>query len=188
MQHSEPTLFDLSRKINKSVLIKIIVIACLIPLNILLSQILILAFVLLVINAISLTLFAPGLITSGTSFAIKSRIPMFVMGLVIFPLLSSLHEVLISAISNITQPQLSEIALATQMSNKLFEMTVSFGMIGYIACKINDRCLSIKGHSDRLVVIRNGVFMILSLGVLAILLLIDRSFSPSDGIIWKSVV
>jgi cation:H+ antiporter len=137
--------------------------------------------ILLASNILAIVAFAPSLVNSGMQYAQKAKIPTFFLGLVVFPLLSAIHEIISSAIMNIKAPILAEIVLSQQFSNKLFEMVSTFGIIAFVACK-GRSCVDIK-HNERSVVLRNGIFMAAIVSLLTILLVFDRAFVAIDGIL-----
>lgn len=168
-------------KINRATFIRALAFLGIVLLNfvVYLSENSLLWFIGLIANIFMLLLFTPGLVSSGLHLGKKARLPSFLIGAILFPLLTSAHEMIISAIVNIKEPILAEITFSQQMSNKLFEMMVVFGVIGYVMCK-QSRCLTVPGLTDRKIVITNGIFMILTIVVLS-LVASRGSFFAIDG-------
>jgi len=133
-------------------------------------------------NIIYMVSFSDDLVESAKKLAWRFHISIFFLGMVIIPCLSNLHELIVSIIGLTKDMTLAETVLAQQLGNKLFELLVSFGLLGWISCRTGS-CIKMEDESERKVFLRNGVFVILAAIILAILVFSDLSLDYSDGFI-----
>jgi cation:H+ antiporter len=124
---------------------------------------------------------AQRLLDAGTRFCVKLKIPAFFLGLIILPFLSSLHEQMITILTSQKDSSLAESLLAQQLGNKLFELLITFGVIGSLLIMKKKQPIQIS-ENEHAIVIRNGAVMIAGTVLLALLVLIDHNLSFNDGI------
>lgn len=137
--------------------------------------------VLIILSLVVMIIFAGYLLDSGEKLANKLKLSPFIIGLILIPLLSSFHEQILNILTNIKEPGIGEISLAQQIGNKIFELLITFGIVGYLRCRLG-KCISVD-KQDRVLTLRNGIFMIIGTIILASLSLIDGNLNFQDGII-----
>ena len=118
---------------------------------------------------------------AGQKFAHSIGIPTFVLGLVIIPLFASLPEDIIAILSNIQNPSLNEMVLASTLTNNLFELLIIFGVVGALICT-RSKCISVQ-QQERQIVLRNSVIMVIASLLGTILAFSDGKLNWIDGLI-----
>jgi len=142
----------------------------------------ILAFILLAINLGFVAILGEYLLESAEKFSVKAKVSAFIIGLVLIPAFSSLPEDVVTVAFNLRDDSLGEVVLGQMLVNNLFEFLIIFGVAGFLACTIGNKCIEVP-PKERILVIRNGVLLILSSVLLFILVYFDRTLSFTDGII-----
>lgn len=164
------------------IILKYSMLGCAILINIFIPLTIFTAFLFMALNLSIISLFAEDLLQSGENFARLKNIRPFFLGLVIIPMLGSLHEQIIAVMGNMRDPTLTESTLGMLLGNKTFELLVSFGVLGYMMCNSKVGCIQITAN-ERRDVIQNSIMMIAGSVLLFTLVYFDQNLLILDGII-----
>jgi Ca2+/Na+ antiporter len=134
----------------------------------------------LAIVLFTMALLSEKLVDAGTNFCTKVKITPFILGLIILPFLSSLHEQIITILTNVKDPTMAEPVFAQQLSNKLFELLITFGLIGSLLIVKKGRPIEVD-KNERLLTLRNGLVMISGTILLFVLVFFDHRLDAQDG-------
>jgi Ca2+/Na+ antiporter len=143
---------------------------------------LVLVFVYVGICFLVMALLSEKLLDAGMKFCLKMKISPFLLGLLILPFLSSLHEQLTMIFTNTKEVGMGEFSLALQLGNKLFELLISFGVIGAILIIKKHKPMMVTSDQRRITIV-NGVMMIFASLLLGALVLFDNSLETDDGFV-----
>jgi cation:H+ antiporter len=142
----------------------------------------VLSITFLIINLVIIGIIGERFLDSATELSYKLSIPIFIIGLILIPALSSFPEDLVTIMGNIEDESINTVILAQLLGNNLFELLIVFGITGAVSCRINKDCIAVD-NDDKKLIMRNGFIMIISSILVFMLIFWDHNLSILDSII-----
>jgi cation:H+ antiporter len=133
-------------------------------------------FFLTIVSIIALAnMYYDGIKTIGD----KLKISGFIMGLIVLTFASSIPEILTTSLSSIQG--LNDLAFANMIGNMLFQVTILLAIVGIVQCK-REKCFSFPKENTRMKLKRDGVFMLIAIGLLTYFLFNDFQLIFIEGV------